>query len=57
MKKKYIKPQSRVVYIDSQDIICQSPFGPDSEGIPFEGEGGDEEIYRPSSARSMWEEW
>lgn len=59
MKKEYNKPLIRVVHIDQQDIICQSPFGPNSEGIPFEGEGGDEEIYRPSPTRfrGIWDPW
>lgn len=57
MKKTYTKPLIRVIHIDQQDKICTSPYGPNSEGIPFEGEGGDEEIYHPSRARGMWDEW
>ncbi|MBQ0021046.1 MAG: hypothetical protein KBT39_11075 [Bacteroidales bacterium] len=57
MKKEYIKPMSRIFHSDHQDIICQSPYGPNSEGIPFEGEGGDEEIYCPSRAKGLWYEW
>lgn len=48
MKKLYKKPFVRVAHIAQQEMICTSPYGPDSEGIPFEGEGGDEEIYHPA---------
>lgn len=57
MKKHYISPKVEFTRIDLQDIICASRFGPNSEGIGFGGEEGDEEIYRPSSSRRMWEEW
>lgn len=57
MKKTYVSPLIRIVHIDQQDIICTSPYGPNSEVIPFEGEGGDEEIYHPSRARGMWDDW
>lgn len=44
MKKEYITPQFRVVTIDETDIICTSPYGPDSVIIPVGGEEGDEEV-------------
>lgn len=56
MKKLYIKPFVQFVNFDKHHIICTSQYGPNSEGIPVGGYGGDEEIYHPAKSNSIWEE-